>query len=94
MSLSSSAFGPVPPDSVVPVLTAVVPESDITVALRAALDARAQEKAAFMSLSDELLHALRPEMERLMADLVRSSLQQTWRMRHRNGDGVFLTDIA
>ncbi len=80
------------PDTVMPVLSAVVPESDIPEALRAALDARDHEKEAFMALSDELLHALRPEMERFAAELVRRSLQEAWRMRSRSGDGVFGSD--
>ncbi len=69
------------PDTVLPVLSAAMPESDIPEALRAALDARAQEKAAFMALSDELLHALRPEMERLTTELVRTGLREVWRKR-------------
>lgn len=82
------AVAPTIPNSVMPILSAVVPESDIPQALRSALDARAHEKAAFMALSDELLGVLRPELERLATELVRSSLHQAWRMRSRTDDGV------
>ncbi len=80
------------PDTVLPVLSAAMPESDIPEALRAALDARAQEKAAFMALSDELLHALRPEIERLAAELVHKSLQQAGRARSSLGEVVVSVD--
>lgn len=93
MSLTSSASAFGVPDTVLPVLSAVVPESEVSDALRSALDARAQEKAAFMAMSDELLHALRPEIERLTAELVRSSLQQAWRMRPQHVDGIVGMDI-
>lgn len=81
MSLSHPASASGTPDTVMPVLSAVVPESDISDDLRAALDARDHEKAAFMALSQEMLLALRPEMERLAAELVRKSLHEAWRAR-------------
>jgi hypothetical protein len=93
MSFSNSAYVSGAPDSVLPVLSAVLPESEISQALRAALDALDQEKLAFMNLSGEMLDALRPEMERMACDLVRNSLNQAWRLRHPTGLRVVGTDI-
>ena len=86
MSLSPSEPESGMPDSVMPVLSVVVPEAAISEALRAALDALDHEKSAFMALSDDMLDALRPEMERLATELVRKSLYQAWRVRSRIGD--------
>jgi hypothetical protein len=93
MSLPISASASGVPDTALPVLTSVVPESDACEAMRAALDDLDQEKRAFMALSDAMLDALRPEMERMATDLVRNSLNQAWRMRSRSGDRVVGADI-
>jgi hypothetical protein len=93
MSLPSSACPSDVPATVLPVLSAVVPKSEISEALRAALDALDQEKLAFMNLSGEMLDALRPEMERMACELVRNSLSQAWRLRHPTGLRVVGTDI-
>lgn len=68
---------------VVPVLSTVVPESQISASLSAALDARVLEKAEFMALTDGLVLQLRPELERLATQLVRQSLSQAWSSRFR-----------
>jgi hypothetical protein len=70
---------PVP--SVVPVLSVVIPEAQISPVVKAALDAKASERAAFMALADELVQALRPELERLTTELVQRSLRQAWAHR-------------
>jgi hypothetical protein len=93
MSLPSSTCASGVPATVLPVLSAVVPESEISEALRAALDALDQEKLTFMNLSGEMLDALRPEMERMACELVRNSLSQAWRLRHPTGHRVVGTDI-
>ena len=93
MSLPRSASASDVPDTVLPVLSAVVPESNISEALRAALDALDQEKWAFMNRSGEILDALRPEMERMASKLVRESLIQAWRHRHQTDNRVIGTDI-
>jgi hypothetical protein len=93
MSLPRSACASGVPATVLPVLSAGVPKSEISEALRAALDALDQEKLAFMNLSGEMLDALRPEMERMACDLVRNSLNQAWRLRHPTGHRVDGTDI-
>jgi lambda repressor-like predicted transcriptional regulator len=73
--------------SVVPVLSTVIPDSQITDALRAALDARELEQITFMALGDELVQSLRPELERLIAELVHRSLRQAWASRFKlDGD--------
>jgi hypothetical protein len=52
-------------------------------AVTLALDARAAEKRALMDLSEELVQNLRPEIERLTADLVQRTLQGLWDKRAR-----------
>jgi hypothetical protein len=52
-------------------------------AVTLALDARAAEKQALMDLSDELVQNLRPEIERLTADMVQRTLQGVWDQRAR-----------
>jgi hypothetical protein len=83
--MTPSNADPVPgmPDSAIPVLSTLVPEADVPPALRLVLDARAREKAAFAALSDDLIQALRPEMERLVTDMVRTTCQQLWQKRTR-----------
>ena len=66
-----------------PVLSAVIADSDIPAVVQAALEARALEKAAFLALADELMAALRPEMERWATELLRSSIHQVWLNRSR-----------
>jgi hypothetical protein len=50
-------------------------------AVRLALDARAAEKRALLALSDELVKNLRPEIERLTAELVQKTLADVWEKR-------------
>ncbi|WP_090046301.1 hypothetical protein [Limnohabitans sp. 2KL-27] len=86
MSLPILAAASGMPDTALPVLTAVVPESDVCDAMRAALDGLDHDKRAFMAMSDAMLDALRPDIERMATELVRNSLHQAWRMRSRSGD--------
>lgn len=83
-SVPSDSCPPNMPSGSIPVLTTVMSEVAVSQALRDALDARAQKKADWMSLESHLLHALRPEMERLTTELVRASLREAWR-KHANG---------
>ncbi len=83
-SVPSDSCPPSMPSGSIPVLTTVMSEVAVSQALRDALDARAQRKADWMSLESHLLHALRPEMERLTTELVRASLLEAWR-KHANG---------
>jgi hypothetical protein len=68
---------------VVPVLSTVVPESQIPPHLMDALDARELERASFMALADDLVQVLRPELERMTTELVQRSLRQAWANRFR-----------
>jgi hypothetical protein len=52
-------------------------------AVTLALNARVAEKQALMDLSDELVQNLRPEIERLTADMVQRTLQGVWDQRAR-----------
>lgn len=67
--------------SVVPVLSVVIPDAQIPQAVKTALDEKAFERAAFMALADELVHELRPELERLTTELVQRSLHRAWAHR-------------
>lgn len=70
------------PDGAIPVLTAAVATSDIPAALLAALDARLAEKASVLALSQELMKKnLRPELDRMAAELVQRSVQGMWEKR-------------
>jgi hypothetical protein len=65
----------------IPVLTSVVPTGEIPAALLAALDARLAEKASVLALSQELMKSLRPELDRMAAELVQRSVQGMWEKR-------------
>jgi hypothetical protein len=70
------------PDQI-PTLTADMAVRQVPQAVSLALEARAAEKRALMALSDELVQNLRPEIERLAADLVQRTLQGVWDQRAR-----------
>lgn len=78
-SVLSGSCPPNMPSGSIPVLTTVMPQVSDSQALRDALDSLAQKKADWMSLESHLLHALRPEMERLATELVRAGLREAWR---------------
>jgi hypothetical protein len=69
------------PDDAIPVLTTAVATSDIPAAMLAALDARLAEKASVLALSQELMNNLRPELDRMAAELVQRSVQGMWEKR-------------
>jgi hypothetical protein len=69
--------------TVIPVLSTVVPDSEIPAAVLAELDSKALEKAQFMALTEGLVQELRPELERLATELVRRSLGQVWTARSK-----------
>jgi hypothetical protein len=65
----------------IPVLSDVVPASDIPAAVLAALDARQAEKASVLALSHELMQNLRPELDRMASELVQRSVEGMWAKR-------------
>ena len=67
-----------------PTLTQDMVLVQVPQAVTLALDARAAEKRALMGLSDELVHNLRPEIERLTSDLVQRTLQGVWDKRAKS----------
>lgn len=67
--------------SSIPLLTQVVPASEIPEAVLVALDARLAEKASVFALSQELMLNLRPELDRMAAELVQRSVQGMWDKR-------------
>jgi hypothetical protein len=67
----------------IPTLTQDMVLDQVPQAVTLALDARAAEKRALMDLSEELVQNLRPEIERLTADLVQRTLQGLWDKRAR-----------
>jgi hypothetical protein len=70
------------PDQI-PTLTQDMALGQVPQAVTLALNARAAEKHALMALSDELVKNLRPEIERLTADMVQRTLQGVWDQRAR-----------
>ena len=82
---SSSSL--VSPDQI-PTLTQDMALAQVPQAVHVALDARAAEKQALMALSSDLLENLRPEIERLTADLVQRTLQSVWDKRARTFQDV------
>ena len=75
------------PDQI-PTLTEDMAVGQVPQAVHVALDARVAEKQALMALSSELLENLRPEIERLTADLVQRTLQSVWDKRARTFQDV------
>ncbi len=75
----------VPPNPVlpehIPILSGKMVMIDVPEVVRIALDARAAEKKALLALSGELVQNLRPEIERLTAELVERTLQGVWEKR-------------
>jgi hypothetical protein len=67
--------------SSIPLLTQVVPASELPEAVLVALDARLAEKASVFALSQELMQNLRPELDRMAAELVQRSVQGMWDKR-------------
>lgn len=70
----------------IPTLTTAMVLHKVPEAVRLALDARATEKRALLAMSDELVIKLRPEIERLTADLVQRALAGVWEKRARSQD--------
>jgi hypothetical protein len=81
-----SSSPPVAPDQI-PTLTQDMALVQVPQAVHVALDARVAEKQALMALSSDLFENLRPEIERLTADLVQRTLQSVWDKRARTFDG-------
>ena len=85
MKLPDPVFSPENRPAVIPVLSALVLPGQLPAAVVQALDAKANEKAAFMAMAEAFESSLRPEMERLTAELVQRSLLQAWALRSRLG---------
>lgn len=62
-------------------LTRSVPPEQLPAEILQALQARERDKKAFDALATELVAAMRPEMERLLTDLVREGLRKVWKTR-------------
>jgi len=69
---------------VIPVLTSPVPETEIYEELQAQFNALESQKADFMASAEDLMAAIRPEIEKLTAKLVRDSLQLAWLKRSKS----------
>lgn len=65
----------------IPTMTQFMSVPNAPLAVHLALDARAAEKRALLDLSDELVQNLRPDIERLTADLVQKTLAGVWEKR-------------
>lgn len=81
---SSANAAPAFETDAIPTLSHDMALSDVPQAVTLALDARLAEKQALMALSEDLLMNLRPEIERMTADMVQRILQGVWDRRSRN----------
>jgi hypothetical protein len=72
----------------IPTLTQDMALAQVPQAVHVALDARVAEKQALMALSSDLLENLRPEIDRLTADLVQRTLKSVWDKRARTFQDV------
>lgn len=86
--MTTSMPAPVNPAELdhIPTLTKNMVLEEVPEAVRLALEARAAEKKALLAMSDELVDNLRPEIERLTADLVQRALAGLWDKRARGYD--------
>ena len=82
-----SSSPPVSPDQI-PTLTRDMVLAQVPQAVHVALDSRVAEKQALMALSSDLLENLRPEIDRLTADLVQRTLKSVWDKRARTFQDV------
>jgi hypothetical protein len=81
---SSPLPGPFPsemPVGAIPVLSTVLTDEAVSQALRDALDKLEQDKLDWTALEGQILQTLRPEMERLTAELVQKTLREVWLQR-------------
>lgn len=63
---------------VMPVLSNAIPDEQVSDALINGLDVLADQKAQFMDSADDLIQTLRPQMERMLIELVHRSLSLAW----------------
>ena len=81
---SSPLLGPFSaemPVGAIPVLSTVLTDEAVPQALRDALDRLEQDKLDWTAFEGQILQTLRPEMERLTAELVRKTLREVWLQR-------------
>jgi len=76
----------------IPVLTHVVPSDDIFPGTLAALHDRLAERASFFALANALKESMRPEMERVVDDVVQRTLKAAW--AHKAGASNVLDTSA
>ena len=62
----------------IPVLTNVVPREEVFPGTLAALQDRLAEKASFFAMADALKDTMRPELERLVDEVVQRTLISAW----------------
>ncbi|PUE35783.1 hypothetical protein [Limnohabitans sp. Jir72] len=74
------ALSDVPPQTI-PVLTREISAKDIPQPLLLALEARQAERAMILGLSQELMLSLRPELDRMAAELAQRSVEGMWAKR-------------
>ena len=67
----------------IPTLTQSMVLKEVPDAVRLAREARVAEKRALLAMSDELVSHLKPEIERITADLVQRTLVGVWEKRAR-----------
>ena len=78
MSSTAPTDSPVPPLHVIPTLTDALPSEQVPQALKAVLDGRLAEKAPLDEMAMHLMEQLRPQVEQMVTQTVRSALRSAW----------------
>lgn len=78
MSSTAPTDSPVPPLHVIPTLTDALPSEQVPQALKAVLHGRLAEKAQLDEMAMHLMEQLRPQVEQMVTQTVRSALRTAW----------------
>ena len=78
MSSTAATDSSAPPLHTIPTLSDAVPPAQVPQALQAVLQGRLAEKAQLDEMAMHLLEKLRPEVEQMVTQTVRSALRSAW----------------
>ena len=78
MSSTAATDSSAPPLHTIPTLSDAVPAAQVPQALHAVLQGRLAEKAQLDEMAMHLLEKLRPEVEQMVTQTVRSALRSAW----------------
>jgi hypothetical protein len=78
MSSTAATDSNAPPVNAIPTLSDAVPAAQVPQALQAVLQGRLAEKAQLDEMAVHLLEQLRPQVEQMVTQTVRSALRSAW----------------